>query len=261
MDKIIEFRHTNFSYNGTNSFNDFNMAIDAKDIVSIIGPAGSGKTTLLKMLCHKLPNETCYFDGQKFSSYNKNVLKKSIVVIFDSPFFKDTVKSELLNRVSLLDYDKDEINSRYEEFIEFFCLKKDENKNLDRLSYSKQYLIKILRYLIIIPKVVAIDNLLINLTKKDKERVIDYIKKHKITLINITTDMNETLYSNKIFVMENFVVIMEGPTLTVLQADTVLKRLGFKLPLPVQLSIELGNYEVLDKIYTSNEKLVKELWK
>lgn len=261
MDKIIEFKHTSFSYNGTNSFNDFNMSIDAKDIVSIIGPVGSGKTTLLKMLCHKLPNNTCYFDGQAFSAYNKDVLRKSIVVIFDIPFFTGTIKSELLNRINLLDYDEYEIQSRYEEFIEFFDLKKDEDKNLDRLSHNKQYLIKILRYLIIIPKVVAIDNILINLTRQDKEKVIEYIKTHKITLINVTSDLNEALMGNKIFVMENFVVIMEGATLTVLQADTVLKRLGFRLPLAVELSIELGNYGILNKIFTSNEKLVKELWK
>ena len=56
-------------------------------------------------------------------------------------------------------------------------------------------------------------------------------------------------------------MIMEGSTISVLQSDTLLKRLGFKLPLAVSLSIELGNYGILKKIYTSNEKLVKELWK
>lgn len=259
MGSIIEFRHVNFSYNGTNAFNDFNMDIEAKDIVSIVGPIGAGKTTLLKMLCHKLPNEACYLEGKQFKSYDLLTLRKSIVVVFDLPLTTNRLKDELITNFKLLDFTQDEIEARYKELVELFDL--DENKNLDRLSYSKQYLIKILRYLIIKPKVLAIDNLLINLSKKDKELIIEYIKKNKITLINVTTDLNETLYGNKIVVMENFVIIMEGATLTVLQADTVLKRLGLKLPLAVSLSIELGNYGVIDKVYTSSEKLVKALWK
>lgn len=261
MENIIEFRHTNYSYNGTNAFNDFNLAVEAKDLVSIIGPIGSGKTTLLKMLCHKLPNDTCYFEGQCFNLYSTAVLKKSIVVIFDLPFVENTVREELSSKIKTLDFDSSEIDNRCNELIKLFGLEDDENTNLDRLSYNRQYLIKILRYLIINPKVLAIDNLLVNLSKKDKDKVIDYIKKHKITLINVTTDLNETLYGSKIFVLENFVMIMEGSTISVLQSDTLLKRLGFKLPLAVSLSIELGNYGILKKIYTSNEKLVKELWK
>ena len=61
MGTIIEFRNTNFGYDNTNAFNDFNMQINDGDIVTLIGPGGSGKTTLLKMLCHKLPNNTCYY--------------------------------------------------------------------------------------------------------------------------------------------------------------------------------------------------------
>lgn len=259
MGSIIEFRHTNFSYNGTNAFNDFNMDVEAKDIVSIIGPIGSGKTTLLKMLCHKLPNLTCYFEEKPFKSYSVEELRKSIVVIFDLPLSTNRLKDELTSKIKLLDYSEDEMDARFTELVELFEL--DIDKNLDRLSYGKQYLIKILKYLIIKPKVLAIDNMLINLSKKDKDLIIDYVKKNKITLINVTTDLNETLYGNKVFVMENFVMIMEGPTLTVLQADTILKRLGFKLPLAVSLSIELGNYGIIDKVYTSSEKLVKALWK
>lgn len=261
MGSIIEFRHTNFSYNGTNAFNDFNLEIGAKELVSIIGAIGSGKTTLLKMLCHKLPNGSCYFDGAPFSSYKKDVLRKSVVVVFDTPFETNIVGKELMSKIDLLDISKDERDARLDEILKTFGLEKDKETKIDRLPYSKQYLIKILRYLIIIPKVFAIDNLLVNLSTKDKEKIIEYIKKHEITFINVTSDLDETLYGNRVFVMENFVVIMEGNPTPVLEADTILKRLGFKLPLAIYLSIELCNYGILKKIYTSDEKLVKALWK
>ncbi len=261
MEKIIEFRHTNFSYNGSNAFNDFNMYVDAKDIVSIVGPMGSGKTTLLKMLCHKLPNDSCYFKGKPFSEYSSDELKRQIVVILDLPFTANKVQQELLSKIEQLSVDSSEKLDKFNDIVDFFGLKDVLSLDIDRLSFGKQNLIKILRYLIIHPKVVAIDNLLVNLSKEDKNRVIDYIKKYEMTLINVTNDLSETLYGNRIFVLENFVMIMEGNTLTVLQADTLLKRLGFKLPLAVGLSIELGNYGLIKKVYTTNEKLVKALWK
>lgn len=261
MENIIEFKNTNFAYNNVNSFNDFNMEIATGDIVTLIGPSGSGKTTLLKMLCHQLPNDTCYYKGVKFSSCEVELLKKEVVVIFDTAFNCKTAKEEIIQYLYKLGLDESEIEERYEKICEKFKLQGIDEINPHTLAYKDAYLIKILRYLIIIPSFIAIDCILSNLSLEDKKRVFDFIKENKITLLNVTTDLNDSLYGNKLFVIENFVLILEGSVLSVLKTDTLLKRLGFELPLEVDLSIELNHYEVLDKVYTDRDKLVKELWK
>ena len=73
--------------------------------------------------------------------------------------------------------------------------------------------------------------------------------------------MTDTLFGNKIYVLSDFTLVLEGPTQTVLKTDTMLKRFGFKLPDEVELSIELINYGILNKIYLDKEKLVNSLWK
>lgn len=261
MGTIIEFRNTNFGYNSTNTFNDFNMQIDEGDIVTLIGPSGSGKTTLLKMLCHKLPNTSCYYMGENFSDCSVNQLRQEVTVIFDSPITETNIKDEIIKYLKRLNYGINEINERYREISEHFDLKEIEDISIEKLSYSATSLVKILRYLIIKPKFIAIDNLFSTVSFKRKNQIIDFIKKNKMTLLNVTTNLEDALFGNKIYVLENFVLILEGSTESILKADTLLKRLGFKLPLAADLSIELIHYDLIDKIYTSNEKLVNKLWK
>lgn len=261
MEKLIEFKGTNFAYNGSNAFNDFNMEIMSGDIVTLIGPTGSGKTTLLKMLVHKLPNDTVYYKGVPIKTCNLDEIRNNVVVIFDSPITSSTVGQELRRYVAKLGISDKEIGERIYELDKAFGINRIESVNPKNLSKEEEYLVKILRYLIIKPRFLAIDNILSNINKSDMTKFFAFVKKHEITVLNVTTDLDEALYGNKLYVLENFVLILEGSTLSVLKTDTLLKRLGFKLPIAVDLSIELNHYDVLKKIYIDKEKLVNALWK
>ncbi len=261
MEKVLEFRNTNFAYNGTNAFNDFNLEIETGEIVTMIGTSGSGKSTLLKMLCHKLPNASVYYKGLKIGSYDIETLKREIVVVFDSKIVNTSLKEEVLMYLKKLSFDAKEIEERYKEVEALFSLDTFIKKDIVRLSKEQEMLIKLLRYMIICPNILAIDNLISCLSPRIKKRVFAYVKKHHITLLNVTTNLEDALYGNRLCVLDNFVLILEGNTLSVLKTDTLLKRLGFKLPMTVELSIELNHYDVLKTIYTDKDKLVGALWK
>ncbi len=261
MEKIIEFRNTTFSYDKNHGFSDFNMEINREDIVTLIGTPSSGKTTLLKMLCHRLPNESIYYNDRPIQSYNIGDLRNDIIVVFDTPLTENTVEDELTKYAHKIRMDIKVLQERYEELLKVFELPPILGKDIQKLSKEEECLIKILRYLIIKPKFLAIDNILTPLSKKLKTAFFNYVKKNKMTILNITTDLDDALFGNKLFVLDNFVLILEGSTLSVLKTDTLLKRLGFKLPVAVDLSIELNHYDVLKKIITDNEKLVNTLWK
>lgn len=261
MEKIIEFRNLNFEYDEDAFFEDFNLSISAKDIISLIGPAKSGKTTLLKMLCHKLPNDACYYKEESFQNIPSNILKKELVVVFDNPISEPDVKTALFTNLQKLDFTEDEMNIKYDKIKQFFSLDTIENKKIGELSYRDLYLIKILRYLIIEPRFIAIDCIFSILSPSNKRKVIDFIKENNITFLNVVNDLNDTLYGNKIYILDDFELIMNGNTSSVLKADTLLKRLGFSLPLPVDLSLQLINYDVLKKVYLDSDKLVGALWK
>lgn len=261
MEKIIEFRNNNFAYNGTNAFNDFNMEINEGDIVTLVGPGGSGKTTLLKMLCNRLPNDSVYYREKNLKSCNIDEIRHNIVIVFDTPINAPTVRSELVKYLKILKFNDEDITSRLKEMDKYFGIERIMDTNPKDLSKDEEYLIKLLRYLIIKPAFIGIDNVLTYLFESDIKKFFDFVKKNNITVLNITNDLNLALYGNKLLVIEDFVLILEGNPLSVLKTDTLLKRLGLALPIAVDLSIELIHYDVLKKIYTDKEKLVNALWK
>lgn len=261
MEKLIEFRNTNFAYNNTNAFVDFNMEILEEDIVTLIGPSGSGKTTLLKMLCKRLPNDSLYYKGINIKKHDVRELQKEIIVIFDLPLTCETVVEELKKYLERIGLSQGEIDLRINRLSKFFDIENLLETKIKELNKRQKNLIKVLRFLIVEPKALALDNVLANLYKSDLEKFFEFVKKNKITVLNVTTDLNQAIYGNKLYVLENFVLILEGSTNSVLKTDTLLKRLGFRLPLAVELSIELGHYEILKKLYTDMEKLVKTIWK
>lgn len=261
MEKLIEFKKLYFAYDKDHAFEDFSMDINSKDIVTLIGTPASGKTTLLKLLCNRLPNEGLYYKGMKISSYDPKDLRFEIVVIFDEPTTEDKVKDEITKYVHKLQLTEDEIEKRLTDLNKYFPVKSMYDEKISELYEEQQDLIKILRYLIINPRFLAIDTLLTKLSTLDKRLFFEYIKKHEMTVLNVTTDLNDSLFGNKIYCLDNFTLFLEGSTFSVLKTDTVLKRHGFKLPLPVNLSIGLNNYDILQKYYKESDKLVNALWK
>lgn len=96
--------------------------------------------------------------------------------------------------------------------------------------------------------------------EEEKLSLINLMNKRNISFINITSKVEETVFSDYIFVYDNEDLVLEGNMQSVLKEEKILKRLGFGLPFAVDLSIQLGFYDVLDKVYYNIQDLVKALW-
>ena len=261
MRKILEFRNNNFSYNNEKGFKDLYLDIYEGDIISLIGPSGSGKTTILKMICHMLPNDNLYYDGININKCDISDIRRNVVVVLDTDLRKNNIQDELKQFLSVCGMTDSEQRAKSEKMIEMFDLHKYIDVKTKDLPNDIKNLIKILRFLIIDPAFIAIDGLFGGIQEENKIKIIEYLKESKITLLNVVSNLNDTLYGNKIFVLDNFALVLEGSTKSILKTDTMLKKLGYDLPDEVELSIELMNYGVLNKIYIDKEKLVNTLWK
>lgn len=98
------------------------------------------------------------------------------------------------------------------------------------------------------------------LSNSRKKKILDLLKIRKINFINITSNIEEALYSDYIIVYDKELLVMEGSKEGVLKEEKILKRIGFGLPFVVDLSVQLKLYKVLDKVYFDMESLVKDLW-
>ena len=137
---------------------------------------------------------------------------------------------------------------------------------LESLAMSKNEIVKmkILSYLIINPKILVLDNILSELDYNDKLLVLNILKEYQNDggiIINVSNDVEESLYADKIIILYNNKLVCEGKTLSVLNEEKLLKRLGIGLPFIIELNKYFMDYGMIDKYQLSNEKLVGALWK
>lgn len=100
-----------------------------------------------------------------------------------------------------------------------------------------------------------------NLRDNELKYILELLRKQKVKYINVTSNVEEAVYSDYIMVYDNDTLIMEGPKDMILKEEKELKRRGFGLPFAVDLSIQLNYYDVLDKVYYDIPSLMEVLWK
>ncbi len=240
-----------------------NVSLELNGIItSVIGPTNSGKTTLLKKLCHILPNNDICIDGVGIKEYDMTFLKNNIVVVFDdNEYNSEYVSEELYFNLHGLGYRLDEINKKIDEIAAYFKVSDLLDREIRSLTMEERILIKILSYLIIKPKIFAMDNLLGYLSEKRVKSIIKYIKDNNITLINVTTYSGHLLLGDNVVVMNNYKALMCTKVSSVLEGNSILPYMGIKLPFIIDLSHNLILYGLIDKLYFDDRKLVDKLWK
>ncbi len=248
-----------------NCMEDKEMNITLKlngTMTSIIGPTNSGKTTFLKKLCHQIPNESLMIDEVCIQEYDITFLKNNIVVVFDDNQYNcDYVAEELYFYLHQLGYRIDEITKKIEAIAKYFKIEDLLDMRIDMLPVEKRILIKIISFLIIKPKIFALDNLFGYLSERKVQEIIKYCKNNQITLLYVTSKSDEMLLSDDVIIMHNYKAILCENVKNVLDGNTILPYMGIKLPFIVDLSHNLILYELVDKIYYDKRKLVDKLWK
>ena len=133
-------------------------------------------------------------------------------------------------------------------------------KNKKNLTEFDELKLKILSSLNSKKEVFVFFNVLTYLDNKFKNTLIKYLQAQEKRIINYTTDIEETLLLDYLIILHQNKVIMEGKKELVLQEEKILKKLGYNLPIVVNLSSNLKYYGLVNKTYFNNKELVDELW-
>lgn len=259
----IRISELSFSYSDKEVFSNLNFTLRKDKTLSIIGPSGSGKTTLLRILNGELPYEgKIVVSNIVVSNDNFEELRSKIAVVYNNnEYFNELVKDELRFSLENLNISPKEIKERISELDEFFGIKKIFNKPIEILSSNDKVLVKILSYAIYYPEYLAIDDLLIYLNERTKILLLNYLNYKNIKLIMVTSNVEDTLFTDYTLVLYNKINAIDGKTLEVLKEEKILKRLGLNIPFYLDLSIQLKLYGLINKTYLNKEDLVKHLWK
>ena len=247
------------------TYKDDNMKFNAKigDTVTFLGDKNESIINNLMFL-----NENNFLTIDNYEITKKNIDKLRQNIGFASidqmdTFVSETVMDELAFNLESEAIKTNEMKSKIKEISEKFKLDKYLEKSPSSLDNSSKAKLSIARVVISSPKVLVIDNILKELDKDDKEVVIKFLKEFCINsiILNFTTEIEETLLGKRLIITDKDKILIEGETLSVLNEEKIMKRLGYNLPFIVLLNKYLKDYELIDRYYLDYELLGGALWK
>ena len=265
---MISIKKLGFKYRQKEIFSDLDMVIEKGKITSIIGPNGCGKSTLVKILVGLYRyTGSIVIDNIPLLKDNRKAIRQKIGVVFTNPdnqFVAETVIDDIAFTLENMNYKKIHISKKIEEVTKYLGIYDILEANPHDLNSNQKQLVSLASALVHDPDILILDEALTLLDPLEKDRVLDILKdlnKKGLTILNISHDIEDTLISDMIYVMDEGKIILSGSKEEVYKEEKVLKSLGFKLPFMVELSNRLMFYDLIDHVIYDMKEMVDILWK
>lgn len=197
----VRFENINFTYNGINIFNNFNLNINTNKIIGITGISGVGKSTLMKLLINMYQYEgNIYIDDINTKKIDTNYIRKNIIYVNqNAKLFDDYIIKNILYGCEGKEHDYSkkhlEVVMGYKKIRELYKNVDLNNKKVgvagENISGGQRQVINIINGLIVPSKIVILDeptNALDSELKKEIIEIIKYFKKYKNAIIIISHD-------------------------------------------------------------------------
>ena len=243
---------------------NINLQID-KDNVIISGPNNCGKTTLLRILDRTITaNGDVIINKKSIKDYKleeyhqlvKSVIPEEII------FFEPSLQSEFLKEIP-----KREKES--EDWLNYIVnglkVRKLLSLGTNKLSIKETVQAQLVLALVSKPKILLLDNLSNYFTKQEYQNIINFLKDYQVNnplvIISTSTHLEESLDKDYLYIINNGEIALSGEPLEVLQKDNIINKIGLNLPFMIDLSVKLKDYDLLNEIILSKDRMVDELWK
>lgn len=254
----------------TQAVDHVNLDIKQGDFVAILGHNGSGKSTLAKHLNAILyaTEGTVWVDG-KDTSKEENLweVRQKAGMVFQNPdnqIIGQVVEEDVGFGPENMGVPTKEIWERVEESLKAVGMYQYRKHSPNKLSGGQKQRVSIAGVIAMHPKCIILDEPTAMLDPNGRYEVIRAIRAlndvEKITVVLITHYMEETIYADKIIVMDEGHIEMEGTPRKVFSQVERLKKLRLDVPQVTLLAHELkkSGVPIPDGILT-REELVKAL--
>ena len=160
-------------------------------------------------------------------------------------------------------YTKRQITKRVNDIVKEFNLENIIDKDPFLLSEGEKQLVILCSHLVLDLDILLMDNALCRMDLQLKKKIISYfikLKRKKVTIVNFTSDLNETYLSDYTILLDRKLIINKK-TKEVINNNKIFNENNLKLPFLNDISNKLNYYDLLKKPVNSIEELVDELWK
>ncbi len=241
------------------------LHITEGEFVVIIGHNGSGKSTLSKLLngIYYPTKGKILIDGLDTSDENLIwEIRKRAGMVFQNPdnqLVATIVEEDVAFGPENLGLPSDEIRRRVDEALESVKMSAFKRKPPHHLSGGQKQRVAIAGILAMKPKCIIFDEPTAMLDPSGRKEVMQTIKHlnetEKITIVHITHFMDEAVNADRIIVMDEGQIVLEGTPKHVFSQVEALKKIGLDVPQVTLLSFELQKlgYDVTSENLTVDE--------
>jgi len=203
--------------NGTVAVSNFNADISSNEFFVILGPSGCGKSTLIRMIAglEDITSGSILIDNTSIKSIPPKNRGIALVLNNQTLYPNMTVYENLEFGLKMRKIPKDEIARRIEEVAQLLDIGSLLDRKPAALSGGQRYLISFGRAIIRDPKVILMDEPLINFDAKLRASIRQELKAYHArlgkTIIYVTKDQAEAAeLGSRILVMRNGTVQQTG---------------------------------------------------
>ena len=269
MNPII--KNDNLTYEYTDgervvkAIDEVTLDVHEGEFLVVIGHNGSGKSTLAKHLnAILLPTSgKVYVDGLDTSVLENTFdIRQTAGMVFQNPdnqIVATVVEEDVAFGPENLGIEPKEIRKRVDEALANVGMSEFAKKAPHLLSGGQKQRIAIAGIIAMKPRCIIMDEPTAMLDPRGRKEVMDSVyrlnKEDKITVIHITHFMEEAVNADRVCVMEDGKLIMQGKPREIFKQVDKLKKLGLDVPQMTELAYELRNesIDIEDDILTVEE--------
>ena len=249
-----------------------NLELDKDQWVSIIGRNGSGKSTLARLIDGLIEAQsgTITVNGLEVNEQNVWQIRSQIGVVFQNPdnqFVGANAEDDVAFGLENRQISHEEMVKRVNESLEAVGMAEFAKHEPSKLSGGQKQRVAIAGILAIRPQIIILDEATSMLDPEGRRDLIQLIRHLKdqfhFTVIAITHDIDETVFSDQVIVLDQGKIRMQGCPAEVYHNRDQLMDLGLDLPFVEKLKLKLQENGLagLTEDETLDEKeMVAKLW-
>ena len=250
---ILEFKNVTFRYESDDegvvlapAVKDFSLEISEGEFVAVLGHNGSGKSTLAKLAIGVLlpENGDVIINGMNTKNEDDDInIKQTVGVVFQNPdnqIVATIVEEDVAFGPENLGIEPQEIRRRVDESLKIVGMYKYKNHEPHKLSGGQKQRVAIAGIIAMEPRCVILDEPTAMLDPEGRRDVMKAIKQLNkelgITIVYITHYMEEAVEADRIVVMDDSRLIMDGTPKEVFADVEKIRSIGLDVPQTCQLA-------------------------
>ena len=235
------------------ALDNVNISIAEGEYVAVLGHNGSGKSTFAKLLNLILRPTVgkIFIDGQDvtadgFTEDDLFEIRKKVGMVFQNPdnqLVATVVEEDVAFGPENLGLPREEIRRRVNESLRLVDMQEYANHAPHKLSGGQKQRVAIAGIIAMKPRVIIFDESTAMLDPLGRREVIDIMERlnreEGITVINITHYMEEAARADRVIVINDGVVALDGTAREVFSRVDELHSMGLESPQGVELVWQL----------------------